>query len=110
MFKVGCGIDLGLYILQVWQGLIDDLQLPLNRGRRLGWGSDHCHLLFLEDTKGLGRVAAGRAGARGAAGVAGRRTGRDGRGARGGGAAADRSGACRVCTWWVEEVRLARGE
>lgn len=83
MFKVGCGIDLGLYILQVWKGLIDDLQLPLDRGWRLRRSSDHCHLLLLEDAEGLGRVAARGAGAGGAAGVAGGCAGRNGGGTRG---------------------------
>lgn len=92
MFEVGGGPNLGLYILQVRQGLVENLQLPLDRGRRLGWGPDHRHLLLLEDAEGLGRVAAGRARARGAAGVAGGRAGRDGGGPRGGSAAADRPG------------------
>lgn len=61
MLEVGGGPDLGLYILQVRQGLIENLQLPLGRGRRLGWGPDHRHLLLLQDAEGLGRVAAGGA-------------------------------------------------
>ena len=89
MFHVGGGPDLGLYILQVRQGLIENLQLPLDGGRRLGRGSDHRHLLLLEDAEGFGRVAAGRARARGAARVAWGCAGRDGTGARGGGAATD---------------------
>lgn len=83
MFKVGCGPDLGFYILQVGQGLIDNLQLPVHRRRRLGWGSDHCHLLLLEDAEGFRSVAARSAGARGAAGVARGRAGCDSRGAWG---------------------------
>lgn len=89
MLEVGGGPDLGLYILQVRQRLIENLQLPLNGGRRLGWGSDNRHLLLLEDAEGLGRVAAWGARARSAAGVGGGRAGRDGRGTRGGGAATD---------------------
>lgn len=89
MLEVGGGTDLGLYILQVRQGLIENLQLPLGGGRRLGRGSDHRHLLLLEDAEGLGRVAARGARAGGAAGVAGGCAGRDGGRARGGGAAAD---------------------
>lgn len=88
MLQVAGGPNLGLYILQVRQGLIENLQLPLGGGGRLGRGSDHRHLLLLEDAEGLGRVAAGGAGAGGAAGVAGGRAGGDG-GARGGGAATD---------------------
>lgn len=99
MLEVGRGPYLGLYILQVGQGLIDDLQLPLGGGRRLGRGPDHGHLLLLEDAEGLGRVAAGGAGAGGAAGVAGGGPRRDG-GARGGGAAADRPGARRFRACW----------
>lgn len=93
MLQVAGGADLGLYILQVRQGLIENLQLPLGGGRGLGWGSDHCHLLLLEDTEGLWCVAAGRAGAGAAAGVAGGRAGCDGRGGRGG-TAAEGSGIC----------------
>lgn len=89
MLQVGSGPNLGLYILQVRQGLIENLQLPLGGGRRLGRGPDHRHLLLLEDAEGLGRVAAWGAGPGGAAGVAGGRAGRDGGGARGGGAATD---------------------
>ena len=89
MFDVGGGANLGLYILQVRQGLIENLQLPLGGGWRLGRGSDHRHLLLLQDAEGLGRVAAGGARTWGAARVAGGRAGRDGGGARGGGAAAD---------------------
>lgn len=89
MLNVGGGADLGLHILQVRQRLIDDLQLPLDRGWRFGWGSDHCHLLLLEDAEGLGRVAARGARARRAAGVARGRAGCDGGGARGGGATVD---------------------
>ncbi len=89
VLDVGSGPDLGLYILQVGQGLIENLQLPLGGGRRLGRGPDHRHLLLLEDAEGLGRVAAGGARAGGAAGVAGGRARCDGGGAGGGGAAAD---------------------
>lgn len=88
MLEVTGGPNLGLYILQVRQGLIENFQLPLGRGRRLGWGSDHRHLLLLEDAEGLGCVAAGGTRARGAAGVAGGCAGRDG-GAGGGGATTD---------------------
>lgn len=103
MLDVGRGPYLGLYILQVGQGLIDDLQLPLDGGGRLGRGPDHGHLLLLEDAEGLGRVAAGGAGAGGAAGVAGGRPRRDG-GARGGGAAADRPGARRFRAWGEQKA------
>lgn len=89
VLQVGSGPDLGLHILQVRQGLIENLQLPLGGGRRLGRGSDHRHLLLLEDAEGLGCVAAGGARARGAARVAWGCAGRDGGGARGGGAATD---------------------
>lgn len=89
MLNVGGGADLGLHILQVRQRLIDDLQLPLDRGWRFGWGSDHRHLLLLEDAEGLGRVAARGARAGRAAGVARGRAGCDGGGARGGGATVD---------------------
>lgn len=88
MLEVAGGPDLGLYILQVRQGLIENLQLPLGRGRRLGWGSDHRHLLLLEDAEGLGRVATWGTRAGGAAGVAGGCAGRDGR-AGGGGTTTD---------------------
>lgn len=88
MLQVAGGPNLGLYILQVRQGLIENLQLALGGGGGLRWGSDHRHLLLLKDAEGLGRVAAGGAGAGGAAGVAGGRAGGDG-GARGGGAAPD---------------------
>lgn len=103
VLEIGGGADLGLYILQVGQGLIDDLQLPLDGGRGLGRGPDHRHFLLLEDAEGLGRVAAGGAGAGGAAGVAGRRAGSDG-GARGGGSAADGAGPCRFCAFRGEEM------
>lgn len=93
MLQVAGGADLGLYILQVGQGLIENLQLPLGRGGRLGWGSDHRHLLLLEDAEGLWRMAARRAGAGAAARVAGGRARCDGRGG-GGGAAAEGSGIC----------------
>lgn len=89
MLKVGCGIDLGLYILQVRKGLTDNLQLPLDRRWRLRRGSDYCHLLLLENTEGLGRVAARGAGARSAAGVVRGCAGCNGGGTRGGGATAD---------------------
>lgn len=103
VLEIGDGADLGLYILQVGQGLVDDLQLPLDGGRGLGRGPDHRHLLLLEDAEGLGCVAAGGAGAGGAARVAGRRAGRDG-GARGGGSAADGAGPCRFCAFREEEM------
>lgn len=103
VLEIGGGADLGLYILQVGQGLIDDLQLSLDGGGGLGRGPDHRHLLLLEDAEGLGRVAAGGAGAGGAARVAGRRAGRDG-GARGGGSAADSAGPCRFCAFREEEM------
>lgn len=102
MLEIGCGADLGLDILQVGKGLVDDLQLPVGQRRRLGRGADHCHLLLLEDTEGLGRVAARGARSRGAAGVAGRCAGCDGR-ARGGGTASDRPGPGGVCALIEEE-------
>lgn len=89
MFDVGGGSNLGLYILQVRQGLIENLQLTLGRGRRLGRGSDHRHLLLLEGAEGLGRVAARGARAWCAAGVARGCAGCDGGGARGGGTTTD---------------------
>lgn len=98
MFEIRGGADLGLYILQVRQRLIEDLQLPLGRRRRLGRGADHRHLLLLQHAEGLGRVAARGSRAGGAAGVAGGRPRRDGGGARGGGAAADRPGTRGVRT------------
>lgn len=104
VLQVRSGPDFGLYILQVRQGLIENLQLPLDGGGRLGRSPDHRHLLLLEDAEGLGRVAAGGARAGGAAGVAGGRAGRDGGGTRGGGAAADRPGTCRVCAFREEDM------
>lgn len=104
VLQVRSGPDFGLYILQVRQGLIENLQLPLDGGGRLGRSPDHRHLLLLEDAERLGRVAAGGAWARGAAGVAGGRAGRDGGGAGGGGAAADRPGTCRVCAFKEEDM------
>ena len=89
MLEVGGGPDLGLYVRQVGQRLIEHLQLPLDGGRRLGRGPDHRHLLLLEDAEGLGRVAAGGASAGGAAGVGWGGAGGHGGGAGGGGAAAD---------------------
>ena len=89
VLEVGGGPDLGLYILQVRQGLIENLQLPLGRGRRLGRGSDDRHLLLLEDAEGLGRVAAGGARAGGAAGVVRGGARCDGAGPGGGGPATD---------------------
>lgn len=58
MFEVRSGADLGLDIFQIGQRLVQNLQLPLGRGRRLGRGPDHRHLLLLEDAERLGRVAA----------------------------------------------------
>jgi len=120
VLEVGGGADLGLYVLQVGQRLIEHLQLPLGGGRRLGRGPDDRHLLLLEDAEGLWRVAAGRARAGRAAGVGGGRAGRDGGGAGGGGAAADGSGTCRLRTLrretrlWLyyddEEGQEGRGE
>ncbi len=89
VLQVGSGTDLGLDILQVRQGLIENLQLPLGGGRRLRRGSDHRHLLLLEDAEGLRRVAARSARAGGAARVAWGCARCDSRGARGGGAATD---------------------
>lgn len=88
VLHVGGGADLGLDILEVRQGLVQDLQLPLDGGGGLGWGSDDRHFFLLEHAEGLGRVAARGARARGAAGVARGGAGRDGGGAGGGGAAA----------------------
>ena len=61
MFEVGGGADLRLDIRQVGQRLVENLQLPLGGGRRLGRSPDHRHLLLLEDAEGLGSVAAGGA-------------------------------------------------
>lgn len=104
VLQVGGGPDLGLYILQVRQGLIDNLQLPLGRWRRLGRGSDHSHLLLLEGAEGFGCVAAGGARARSAAGVAGGRARCDGGGSGGGRTAADWSGTCGVCALREEQI------
>lgn len=73
VFEVGSGVDLRLDVLDIGQRLVDDLQLPLHRGRRLGRGPDYRHFLLLQDAEGLRRVAARGARPRGAARVAGGR-------------------------------------
>lgn len=49
VLDVVCGADLGLDVLQVGQGLVEDAQLLGRGGGRLGRCADHSKLLLLSE-------------------------------------------------------------